>query len=81
MRYIIIFLTLPFLLFSNQYNIDSYELEQIHEMKDSLGAVFYKDKMHININYDGHLWTPVLFIHSEHCPLCQSKQPLEIQRK
>jgi len=85
MKYLFIFLTLPFLVcaeqykIENPYNIDAYELEEINELKNDEKAMFYKGKIHLNIELDGHLWTPVLYVHSEYCP-CQSKQPID-QRK
>lgn len=81
MKYLFIFLTLPFLLCANQskiensYEIDSYELEEINELKQELGAIFYTGKIHLNLESDGHLWTPVLYVHSEYCPMCKSMQP------
>lgn len=99
MKYLLIFLTLPFFLTADQvetkkcfykpiqdenrsfetswehsekcpcaFDIDSYELEEINELKQELGAIFYSGKIHLNLECDGHLWTPVLFVHSIYCP-------------
>ena len=61
MYYIIIFLTLPFIVYADQPQSDESK-------SDYIDINFYKNRMHIEINEDGHLWTPIMYTHSEFCP-------------
>lgn len=63
------------------YDLDSYEIEEINDIAKDFDAVLYKDNLHINIDYDGHLWTPILFVHSSYCPLCRTMPPPGSQKR
>ena len=65
MKYLFIFLTLPFFLCAYQEESNNYN-DVDFSKTDSIDPDFYKKRL--EIFSEGHVWVPVVYEHSQNCP-------------